>query len=102
MEAGRIGGEKQKPFLRRKNQGKPEAPPAGRRRPLRTRSRKKVVDTGWPSHGSRARRKRASYFASLQLSPRSHVRHQRHFERAHLLHLVLHHGRKFLRLLRPL
>src|SRR2546421_12222594 len=30
----------------------PEAPPAGRRRPLRTRSRKKDVDTGWPSHGS--------------------------------------------------
>src|SRR6266542_7103963 len=43
---------KTKSFLRRKDKGEPEAPPVGRRRPLRTRSRKKDVDTEWPSHGS--------------------------------------------------
>src|SRR6266849_6822091 len=44
---------KTKSFLRRKDEGETEVPPAGRQRSLWTRSRKKDVDTGWPSHGSR-------------------------------------------------
>src|SRR5713226_1294139 len=46
---------KTKSFLRRKDEGETEVPPAGRQRSLWTRSRKKDVDTGWPSHGSRDR-----------------------------------------------
>src|SRR6266852_4847411 len=48
---------KTKSFLRRKDEGETEVPPAGRQRSLWTRSRKKDVDTGWPSHGSRNRQR---------------------------------------------
>src|SRR5260370_37214726 len=48
---------KTKSFLRRKDEGETEVPPAGRQRSLWTRSRKKDVDTGWPSHGSRDRQR---------------------------------------------
>src|SRR5216684_2329067 len=47
---------KTKSFLRRKDEGETEVPPAGRQRSLWTRSRKKDVDTGWPSHGSHDRK----------------------------------------------
>src|SRR6476661_10625506 len=76
MEAGRVGGEKAKPFLRRKDEGEPEVPPVGRQRSLRTRSRKKNVDTGWPSHGSRDRERAVRFPACAGLSRDDWPQHQ--------------------------
>ena len=52
MEAGRVGEEKQKPFLKRKGQGDLVAPPVGRRRPLCVSEERKMLTPSGPLNES--------------------------------------------------